>query len=135
MVESRIRHLINRLELVENLGLAHPYVKGFDKIHHCANDQEAQDVAFGICEHCEENNSEHTQDSKRDGKPGGRIVCTTTFYIGLRIEFRAGMNTDSRATYAASHWTSASLFIYYLFISSFCCCFWNTLMSLTTFYC
>ncbi|CAG8617366.1 9986_t:CDS:10 [Paraglomus brasilianum] len=90
MVESRIRHLINRLELVENLGLAHPYVKGFDKIHHCANDQEAQDVAFGICEHCEENNSEHTQDSKRDGKPGGRIVCTTTFYIGLRIEFRAG---------------------------------------------
>ncbi|CAG8591893.1 5828_t:CDS:10, partial [Diversispora eburnea] len=42
MVESRIRHLISKLETVENLNLAHPFVKGFDKVY--GSEQEANDI-------------------------------------------------------------------------------------------
>ena len=34
LVESRIRHLVTKLERVENLVLAHPYIKGFEKVIH-----------------------------------------------------------------------------------------------------
>ncbi|RHZ75399.1 hypothetical protein Glove_214g13 [Diversispora epigaea] len=44
MVESRIRHLISKLETVENLNLAHPFVKGFDKVYYCTSEQEANDI-------------------------------------------------------------------------------------------
>jgi poly(A) polymerase len=91
MVESRIRHLISKLENVDNLCLAHPFVKGFDKVHHCATEQEANDVSHGIY-----NLKTISENSSKNGNENGgdasayRIVYTTTFYIGLLVEPRAG---------------------------------------------
>eukprot|EP00158_Paraphelidium_tribonemae_P005040 Partr_v1_DN27127_c2_g1_i2_m16194 putative poly(a) polymerase len=44
LVESRLRHLVLKLEFVENLELAHPFMKGFDKVLIAHSEEEA--VAF-----------------------------------------------------------------------------------------
>ncbi|RKO85200.1 hypothetical protein BDK51DRAFT_43969 [Blyttiomyces helicus] len=36
-----------KLETVDNLEIAHPYIKGFDKVTLCANEQEKQEAAHG----------------------------------------------------------------------------------------
>ena len=41
MVESRLRQLVMKLEVVENLALAHPFVKSFDKKTLC------NEITFG----------------------------------------------------------------------------------------
>ena len=95
MVESRIRHLISKLEGVDNLCLAHPFVKGFDKVHHCATEQEANDVSHGIY-NLKPTSERSGTDSSKNGNENGsdvsayRTIYTTTFYIGLLIEPRAG---------------------------------------------
>ncbi|CAG8705054.1 7997_t:CDS:10 [Dentiscutata erythropus] len=89
MVESRIRHLISKLESVENLELAHPFVKGFDKIHHCTSDQMATDVMHGIFDSTsitDKNNTESSQNSTDAAT--ARVIYTTTFYVGLDISRR-----------------------------------------------
>jgi len=98
-VESKIRHLISKLETVENLTLAHPFVKGFDKIHHCTMEQEANEIFNGNFNY--KSSSEESDDGPVNIKPtsngaedGGNIsnttlvrtIYSTTFYIGLEVE-------------------------------------------------
>lgn len=90
MVESRIRHLISKLEGVDNLYLAHPFVKGFDKVHHCATEQEANDVSHGIYNLKPISEKSGTDSSKSGNENGSNTIYTTTFYIGLLVEPRAG---------------------------------------------
>ncbi|KAJ7138839.1 Poly(A) polymerase central domain-containing protein [Mycena filopes] len=40
-VESRMRHLIMKLEFVDGLRLAHPFVKGFSRVVRCKSEEEA----------------------------------------------------------------------------------------------
>ncbi|GES88571.1 poly-A polymerase [Rhizophagus clarus] len=68
MVESRIRHLISKLEGVDNLYLAHPFVKG---------------------------ERSGTDSSKSGNENGGNTIYTTTFYIGLHVETRAVGSTTA----------------------------------------
>ncbi|KAJ7731627.1 Poly(A) polymerase central domain-containing protein [Mycena metata] len=46
-VESRLRHLVMKLEFVDNLRLAHPFVKGFNRVVRCASEEEARAVLLG----------------------------------------------------------------------------------------
>ncbi|KAJ7302169.1 Nucleotidyltransferase, class I, C-terminal-like protein, partial [Mycena albidolilacea] len=46
-VESKMQHLIMKLEFVDNLQLAHPFVKGFDRVVQYASEDEARDVLHG----------------------------------------------------------------------------------------
>ncbi|KAJ7655952.1 Poly(A) polymerase central domain-containing protein [Mycena rosella] len=46
-VESRMRHLVMKLEFVDNLRLAHPFVKGFDRVVRCASEEEAARILQG----------------------------------------------------------------------------------------
>lgn len=85
-VDSKLRQLVMKLEYVESLLLAHPFVKGFDRTSYCLSPDEVGAVAQG-------DNSESI--SKRtladiQGKEGASIVYTTTFYIGLQIEPKQG---------------------------------------------
>jgi poly(A) polymerase len=90
MVESRIRHLISKLEGVDNLYLAHPFVKGFDRVHHRAPEQEAKDVSHGISNLNPISEKSGTDSSKSVNENVGDTIYTTTFYIGLLVEPRAG---------------------------------------------
>ncbi|CAG8657195.1 Poly(A) polymerase [Rhizophagus irregularis] len=95
MVESRIRHLISKLEGVDNLYLAHPFVKGFDKVHHCATEQEANDVSHGIYNLKPISEKSGTDSSKSGNENGSNTIYTTTFYIGLLVEPRAVGSTTA----------------------------------------
>lgn len=97
MVESRIRQLVMKLENVPNLFLAHPFIKGFDKVHQCATDQEAVDVAHGVYNPATTVQPEGADESHKEGSAEGnaprivkRTVHSTTFYIGLLIEPKGG---------------------------------------------
>lgn len=92
LVEARLRHLVMKLEVVEHLVLAHPFIKGYRKVHKCANDEEAYAVANGLSippkEKAEDASTEATN---------VREVYTTTFYIGLCVESRPGKRKFPRA--------------------------------------
>lgn len=81
-VESRIRQLVMKLEYVDTLTLAHPFIKGFEQVSYCLSDEEVRAVAQG------EISEAITKRKKEDieGKEGASIVYSTTFYIGLAIE-------------------------------------------------
>ncbi|KAH9938099.1 Poly(A) polymerase central domain-containing protein [Fomitopsis serialis] len=81
-VESRIRQLVMKLEYVESLTLAHPFIKGFDQVYYCLTAEEVRAVAQGeILEAVTKRKKEDIE-----GKENATVVYTTTFYIGLAIE-------------------------------------------------
>ncbi|PCH40954.1 polymerase [Wolfiporia cocos MD-104 SS10] len=81
-VESRIRQLVMKLEIVESITLAHPFIKGYEQVSYCLTPEEVRAVAQGDI-------SEATAKRKKEdieGKEGASTVYSTTFYIGLAIE-------------------------------------------------
>ncbi|KAH8834229.1 polymerase [Flagelloscypha sp. PMI_526] len=78
-VESRVRQLVMKLEFVDSLELAHPFVKGFDELYFCKTPDELNAVAKGEVPGSVQ---ARTNSAEKDGDP----VYTTTFYIGLAIE-------------------------------------------------
>lgn len=85
-VESRIRQLVMKLEYVDSLTLAHPFVKGFDQISYCLDEEEVHAIAQG--EITEAISGRKKEDI--EGKEGAYPVYTSTFYIGLAIEPKQG---------------------------------------------
>ncbi|KAG5648740.1 hypothetical protein DXG03_000087 [Asterophora parasitica] len=81
-VESRIRQLVMKLEYVDSLTLAHPFIKGFNRICYCLSEEEVQAVAQGEISDAIANRKKEDI----EGKEGASLVYSTTFYIGLAIE-------------------------------------------------
>ena len=75
-----------KLEFVDSLILAHPFVKGFDQISYCVTEEEVRAVAQG--EISDVISSRKKEDV--EGKEGVSPVYSTTFYIGLQIEDKPG---------------------------------------------
>ena len=48
LVESRLRQLVMMLETIDHLQVAHPYIKGIEKVTKCFSDKEGVDAAHGI---------------------------------------------------------------------------------------
>ncbi|OAD07430.1 hypothetical protein MUCCIDRAFT_137037 [Mucor lusitanicus CBS 277.49] len=85
LVEAKLRQLVLKLEVVEMIDLAHPYVKGIDKVHYCLTPEEAVTVTKGgdlpgRSIRVEEGKNE--KDIKR--------IFSTTFYIGFVIAPKIG---------------------------------------------
>ncbi|KAF9782247.1 Poly(A) polymerase central domain-containing protein [Thelephora terrestris] len=80
-VESKLRQLVMKLEYVESLVIAHPFIKGFDQEVLCLTDEEFRAVAEGEIPPA-------TLKRKKEDCEGieGRMVYTTAFYIGLAVE-------------------------------------------------
>ncbi|KAG0173666.1 polynucleotide adenylyltransferase [Apophysomyces sp. BC1034] len=109
LVESRLRQLVLKLELVDMLVLAHPYIKGIEKVHYCLTDEERWNAAHGdytsersftLTEgNMEANHLEQIKEkvtlSEEDEK-NIRPVYTTTFYIGLCVEPKSDGSTGPR---------------------------------------
>ncbi|ORZ27806.1 polymerase [Lobosporangium transversale] len=90
-VESRIRHLVTKLERVENLVLAHPYTKGFEKVTQYRTAAEKEDAAHGIIRPSTEDRADSTQDASECN-----TMYTATYYIGLSIPAREAGSTGHR---------------------------------------
>ena len=80
-----------KLEVIEEIALAHPFNKGFDKVYYCKDEDEAFKIA-----HCEKDPSEVTEEPVNllTGETAGEVkeekksenrVWTTTYYIGLDL--------------------------------------------------
>lgn len=84
-VESKVRQLVMKLEFVDTLVLAHPFVKGFDRTSYCVDDVEQKAVSVG---EVPASVIGRTESDLVEGSGGA--VWTTTFYIGLMIERKPG---------------------------------------------
>ncbi|KAM0755628.1 Poly(A) polymerase [Meredithblackwellia eburnea MCA 4105] len=82
-VESRIRQLIMKLEYIETIKLAHPYLKGFDQVSHCVTVEERELVARGDIP---PQVTSRTEDDLKEHPDAVGTVWTTTFFIGLVID-------------------------------------------------
>lgn len=79
-----------KLEFVDTLVMAHPYIKGFDRTNYCISEDEQRAVSVG------ETPVEVGLRTEEDLVEGsGGTVWSTTFYIGLMIERKPGMSTPS----------------------------------------
>ncbi|GAA6061700.1 hypothetical protein JCM10212_005992 [Sporobolomyces blumeae] len=79
-VESRIRQLVMKLEYVDTIVLAHPFVKSFDRVNYCLDEEEQRLVCIGEVPAQMEG---RTEGDVKEGQGG--TYWTTTFYIGLQI--------------------------------------------------
>ncbi|KAI9802134.1 MAG: polynucleotide adenylyltransferase [Piccolia ochrophora] len=110
LVESKVRLLVSSLETLDSIGLAHPYIKGFDRVHHCDSEDDVEKIANGEMkfltteaksgltdllskakhELVAEGNAEDLKLPNGDGelKENGNAshtIYTTTYYIGIEI--------------------------------------------------
>ncbi|KAK9453136.1 Poly(A) polymerase central domain-containing protein [Dipodascopsis uninucleata] len=102
LVESRLRFFVQKLEWIDNIELAHPFVKEFDKIHECADEEEARRVADGeqlstsstkemdLAETAKKEEGNTEGEDKQEKLSGKITVYTTTFFIGLEINMEGG---------------------------------------------
>lgn len=114
MVESKLRQVVMRLETIDNIELAHPYIKSFDKKYICRSDEERNDCIHGkfpvssppvpgsadqpATTDTDRSTTTTTDEGddkteeKKDGNGDGDIaesistVYTTSFYIGLKTK-------------------------------------------------
>lgn len=103
LVEAKLRQLVLKLEVVDMINLAHPYVKGIDKVHYCLSPAEAEIVTKGgdlpgRSIRVEEGSLEmnHTEALKQQGlvteenEKNIKRIFSTTFYIGFVIAPKIG---------------------------------------------
>ncbi|KAF9226885.1 Poly(A) polymerase [Gyrodon lividus] len=81
-VESRIRQLVMKLEYVDSLILAHPFIKGFEQMSHCISSEEVRQVAQGQISDAIIKRTKADMEGTQDAS----TVYSTTFYIGLLVE-------------------------------------------------
>ncbi|RCK65211.1 Poly(A) polymerase PAPa [Candida viswanathii] len=93
MVESKLRLLVQKLELVEGIELAHPYVKTFEDGFLCKDSEEATTVvnSYGTLEGDEITKSIALPDANnRDGEQKENKVelHLTKLFIGLKVDLQ-----------------------------------------------
>ena len=81
-----MRQLVMRLEFVDALKLAHPFIKGFDAVYYCLSEEESRAVSRG------EIPDEVAKRKQEDvaGKEGVITMHTTSYFIGLSIKPKEG---------------------------------------------
>lgn len=94
-VLSKLRRLVEKLEQIETIKLAHPFNKGFDKVHYCETEEEAMRVASGEIrgtgtqdgvKTVETNLSDPNAEGESKEEDDTKVkVYTATYYIGLEI--------------------------------------------------
>ena len=110
LVESKVRHLVTELEHDAAIEVAHPFNKGFERVHHCKNEQEIEAVISGDLKYQATNVKTETTDLANDPKhsaaaqgeadnmvmPDGsseatingeerHTIYTTTYYVGIEL--------------------------------------------------
>ncbi|KAK6458807.1 Poly(A) polymerase central domain-containing protein [Scheffersomyces xylosifermentans] len=90
MVESKLRLLVQKLEVVEGVELAHPYVKAFDNGYFCASKEQAQEVcsAYGTLsgETLSKTLPTTDDDNKEELAKEKHEIHLTKLFIGLKLD-------------------------------------------------
>lgn len=105
LVESKLRHLVGRVEQVEPIKLAHPFNKSYDQKHVCDTEEDADRAADGDFIASGQQNGVLTQEAnlkqeteelpKPTEEEEGKItVYTNIHYIGLEIDIEKAKQID-----------------------------------------
>jgi poly(A) polymerase len=111
LVESKLRHLVGALDRKPIIAVAHPFPKGFERIHTIANEQQMEAVKNGSTQYQAKGTKTEMTDETKDAvhqaaiqntlenaevpepsesqtkpEPDGHTVYTTTYYIGLELK-------------------------------------------------
>ncbi|EXJ61639.1 hypothetical protein A1O7_02068 [Cladophialophora yegresii CBS 114405] len=112
LVESKVRHLVMRLEdMKDSIVLARPFTKGFKRLHKCRNEEQIREVQKGSLKYkTEETKAVETTDPQlvmtngnatpvplsngEDGEMGvdTHTVYTYTYYIGIDTQAKGSLN-------------------------------------------
>jgi poly(A) polymerase len=94
LVQSRVRRLVSGIEMSDTgVELAHPFNKGFDRIHQCQTEEEVDmifqgDLRFQVtAEKAAEASSTNGTNGDANGNEakGPFTIYTSTYYIGLEV--------------------------------------------------
>lgn len=122
LVESKLRHLVGALDRKAIIAVAHPFPKGFERIHAIKNEEEMEAVKNGSTKYQAKGTTTETTDQTNDAahqaaaetgaenatvpqpaensaenpaESDSRTVYTTTYYIGLELKpLEPGMTTS-----------------------------------------
>ncbi|MCJ1233414.1 polynucleotide adenylyltransferase [Varicellaria rhodocarpa] len=111
LVESKVRHLVLDLEQDEAIEIAHPFNKGFERVHRCKNQDEIEAVIAGDLTYHITDIKTETTDQSNDPRhaaaangeadnivvtdyngngsieeEGTTLMYTTTYYIGIQLD-------------------------------------------------
>jgi poly(A) polymerase len=112
LVESKVRHLVMRLEdMKESIVLARPFTKGFKRLHKCKNEEQIREVQKGSLKYkTDETKAVETTDPElvttngnatpvplsngENGELGAdaHTVYTYTYYIGIDTQAKGSLN-------------------------------------------
>ena len=89
LVQSKVRRLVTGIELSEaGVEVAHPFNKGFDRVHRCSNEEEANIALQGSLQfQVAESDVETTNgsESNKSNSDNSIIIYTTTYYVGIEL--------------------------------------------------
>lgn len=121
-VESKVRTLVSGLEMSESgVRLAHPFVKGIERVHHCRTEDEKNMVFQGATKFQVEKPKETPDDmniiqAESDAQPskepetnedGSVTIYTTTFYVGIELKdskYTPIQITERRISMTGANW-------------------------------
>ena len=109
LVESKVRHLVTDLEQDSAIEIAHPFNKGFERVHQCKDEGEIEAVIGGDLKYQITDIKTETTDqvndpkhaaaangeadnitvTKDEGSTNGEeknMIFTTTYYIGIQLD-------------------------------------------------
>ena len=105
LVEAKLRHLVGALDRKSSIEVAHPFPKGFERVHACKDEQEIEAAKNGSTKYQvkeiktattdETNDPAHIAALENGGLPmpetkdtesTNHSLYTTTYYIGLEIK-------------------------------------------------
>lgn len=83
-VESKVRQLVMKLENVDTILLAHPFIKSFEQTYHCLSDDECKALAKGeVLPEVAKRTEEEVA-----GNENLTTAYFTYFFIGLKIDLK-----------------------------------------------
>ena len=93
LVQSKVRRLVTGIELSDaGVEVAHPFNKGFDRVHRCNNEEEANIALQGSLQlQVAESEIEKTANAEANAEPDKQnsdssiVIYTTTYYVGIEL--------------------------------------------------
>jgi poly(A) polymerase len=98
-VESKLRQLVAKLELIDTLARVHPFIKGFDRTYYALTDEDQGSIVVGNPSAALQTRS--ATDVKEN--PNAIPIYTTTYYIGLEIAKPGAKGGEQPDQDAATH--------------------------------
>ncbi|RAH73098.1 polynucleotide adenylyltransferase [Aspergillus aculeatinus CBS 121060] len=108
LVESKIRHLVGALDRKATIAVAHPFPKGFERVHKVSSEEEIEAVKTGSTKYQDREIKTETTDETKDAAHEAaaqngaenkeipateekaaedtRVMYTATYYIGLELK-------------------------------------------------